>query len=440
MKYDAVVIGFGQGASSLVRQLAEKDWKIALIEKNERSSYGGSCINIGCIPTKMLEHDARHNKDYIQSVRRRNKVVEEKSQAEKESIEDNEQIDLYTGTGSFIDDYLINVETEESTYELEADYIFIDTGSEPIIPPIDGLDNTENIYTSTTLQVQEELPEKLGIIGSGNIGLEFASIYRAFGSEVTLIESSEDILEAEEPEVVEEVKDSLTEKEIELYIGSSVQKVANQKDGVLATLSDGTELFFDALLIATGRKPQIDSLNLENTSIELTENKGIQTDNHLQTTTENIFAIGDVRGEAQFTYITNKDAEIVYNYLLEDGSRFLQDRKNVPYSIFMDPSFARVGLTEKEAEDKGYQVITNTAAVSSMPRAAVIDDNRGLYKAVINKRTNKILGVTLFGDQAHELVNFVKLAMDNELLYTVFKNQMMTHPVMSEIFNTLFDI
>lgn len=440
MKYDAVVIGFGQGASSLVRQLAEKDWKIALIEKNERSSYGGSCINIGCIPTKMLEHDARHNKDYIQSVRRRNKVVEEKSQAEKGSIEDNEQIDLYTGTGSFIDDHHVKVETEESTYELEADYIFIDTGSEPIIPPIDGLDNTENIYTSTTLQVQEELPEKLGIIGSGNIGLEFASIYRAFGSEVTLIESSEDILEAEEPEVVEEVKDSLTEKEIELYIGSSVQKVANQKDGVLATLSDGTELFFDALLIATGRKPQIDSLNLENTSIELTENKGIQTDNHLQTTTENIFAIGDVRGEAQFTYITIKDAEIVYNYLFEDGNRFLQDRTNIPYSIFMNPSFARVGLTEKEAEDKGYQVITNTAAVSAMPRAAVIDDNRGLYKAVINKRTNKILGVTLFGDQAHELVNFVKLAMDNELLYTVFKNQMMTHPVMSEIFNTLFDI
>jgi pyruvate/2-oxoglutarate dehydrogenase complex dihydrolipoamide dehydrogenase (E3) component len=440
MKYDAIAIGFGQGASSLVNQLANEGWKIALIEKNEESSYGGSCINIGCIPTKILEYDSKHGKNYIDAVKRRQEVVERNSQAEKESMEDNEQVDLYTGIGSFIDDYRVKVETADESYELEADHIIIDTGSEPIIPPIEGLDEVENVYTSTSLQKQEELPENLGIIGGGNIGLEYASIYQGFGSNVTLIESNDTILAGEEPEVAAEVEQVLKDKGINVQVGVDVNKVENNEDGLLLTMSDNSEISVDALLIATGRKPHIKSLNLENTGIELTEKEGIQTDNHLQTTVENVFALGDARGEEQFTYITTKDAEIVYNYLFEDGDRFLQDRKNVPYAIFMDPPFARVGLTEEEAEEKGYTVVTNTAPVSGTTRSDVIDDKRGLYKAVVNKRTNQILGVTLFGDQAHELVNFVKLAMDNELLYTVLKNQMFTHPVMSEIFNTLFDI
>lgn len=439
MKYDAIVIGFGQGAGSLVQKLTDKGWKIALIEKNEESSYGGSCVNIGCIPTKILEHDSRQGKKYVDAIKRRNIVVERNSQAEKESMENNEQVDLYTGTGSFIDNYRVKVETTEDQFELEADYIIIDTGSEVVIPPIDGLDQAENVYTSTTLQVQEELPESLGIIGAGNIGLEYASIYRGFGSKVTLIDSNDSILEGEEPEVAAAVKEVLEDKEIIYRSGMNVNKVANKNNKVIVTTEDDTELSFDALLFATGRKPHIESLDLENTGIELTENRGIKTDNHLQTTVENVFALGDVRGEEQFTYITNKDADIVYNYLFEDGNNFLHDRKNVPYAIFMDPPFARVGLTEKEAEEKGYKVTTNTTPVSATTRSDVIDDKRGLYKAVIDDRTNQILGVTLYGDQAHELVNFVKLAMDNELRYMVFKNQMITHPVMSEIFNTLFD-
>lgn len=440
MKYDAIVIGFGQGAGSLVNQLANKGWKIALIEKNEESSYGGSCVNIGCIPTKILEYDARHGKKYIDAVKRRNEVVARNSQTEKDSMEENDQVDLYTGTGSFIDDYRIKVVTADEELELEADHIIIDTGSEPVIPPIDGLDKAENVYTSTTLQVQQELPESLGIIGAGNIGLEYASIYRGFGSEVTLIDSNEQILEGSEPEVVEAVQKVLKDKGIQTIHEVDVTCVVNDGQKVVVTLNEGTELTFDALLIATGRKPRVDVLDLGNTGIELTDKEGIQTDNHLQTTVENVFALGDVRGEEKFTYITNKDAEIVYNYLFEDGLQFLQDRKKVPMVTFMDPPYAQVGLTESEAKEKGYRVTTNTTPVSSTTRSDVIDDKRGMYKAVIDDKTNHILGVTLFGDQAHELVNYVKLAMDNDLQYTVFKKQMITHPVMSEIFNTLFDL
>ncbi len=440
MKYDAIFIGFGQGAASLVESLAEKNWKIALIEKDEESSYGGSCINIGCIPTKILEHDSKRGKSYMEAVERRNTVVEKNSQSEKEAMEENSQVDLYTGAGAFIDDYTVKVETAEESYELEAEHIFIDTGSEPVIPPIAGLEEANHIYTSTTLQVQKELPEKLGILGGGNIGLEFASIYQNFGSQVTIIDSSETFLEGEEPEVAEEVKKTLQDKGITIHTGVEVEKVENQNGGILATTDNNEEMYFDAFLVATGRKPHIDSLDLENTSIELTDKQGIKTDQHLQTTVKGVFALGDVRGEEQFTYITNKDAEIVYNYLCEDGSRLLADRTNVPYSIFMDPPFARVGLTEQQAKEKGYQVKTNTTPVSSTTRSDIIDDKRGLYKVVIDSKNNQILGITLYGDQAHELVNYVKLAMDNELPYTAIKHQMINHPVMTEIFNTLFDI
>lgn len=441
MKYDAILIGFGQGAASLVDFLTGKDWKVALIEKNEASSYGGSCINIGCIPTKILEHDSKLGKDYTQAIERRNNVVKKNRTAEKEAMEQNKLVDLYTGTGSFIDNYRVKVETEDDTYELEAEHIIIDTGSEPVFPSIDGLEETENIYTSTTLQVQKDLPETLGIIGGGNIGLEFASIYQNFGSQVTVIDSAETFLEGEEPEVAKEVKKVLADKGINIHNGLDVEKVVNgEENSVLVTTKNGDEFSFDALLVAVGRKPQTDSLNLNNTDIKQTKTGGIQTDQHLQTTVEGVFAVGDVRGEEQFTYITNKDAEIVYNFLCEDGSRLVADRKNVPSSIFIDPPFSKVGLTEQEANKKGYQVITNTTPVSSTTRSDIIDDKRGLYKVVINRKDNQILGVTLFGDQSHELVNYVKLAMDNELPYTVLKNQMINHPVMTEIFNTLFDL
>lgn len=440
MKYDAIVIGFGQGASSLVNRLAKENWNIALIEKNEESSYGGSCVNIGCIPTKILEYDSTRGKNYEEAVNRRNQVVQKNSQAEKEAMENNEQVDLYTGIGSFIDNHQVRVETADGNYELEAETIIIDTGSTSVIPPIDGLDEAENIYTSTTLQVQKTLPKNLGILGAGNIGLEYASIYQGFGSQVTMMDTEEQILGKEEPEVATEVQNVLENKGINIHTGLEITKVSNKGQEVIVSSKDGTELSFDALLIATGRKPAIDDLNLENTKIQLTENKGIQTNEHLETNIENIFALGDVRGEEQFTYITNKDAEIVGEYLFEENYSLLHDRKNVPSVIFMDPPFAKVGLTEKEANEKGYKVLTNTTEVSSTTRSDVIDDKRGLYKAVIDKKTGHILGATLFGDQAHELVNFVKLVMDNDLPYRVLKNQMITHPVMSEIFNTLFDI
>lgn len=437
MNYDAIVIGFGQGANSLVQSLAAKDWKVAIVEKDE-NNYGGSCINIGCIPTKLLEHDARQGGDYTKAVERRNEVVGNKRESEKEAMQNNDYVDLYTGPASFKDNHTVQVDTGNNTIELSSDRILISTGSEPIMPPVDGLDETDNVYTSTTLQLEKELPKSLGIIGGGNIGIEFASIYRTYGSEVTIVDTSDTFMAGQEPEVSEEVKRVLEEKGIEIHNGTTMEKVENEGGQILATTDSGQEFTFDALLVATGRKPHTSSLNLDNTDIELNENEGIQVDKHLRTNVEGIYAFGDVKGEEQFTYITLEDAKIIMSDLLENGEKTLEQRKNVPYSIFMDPSFAQVGLTEQQAKDQGYEVLTNTTAVADTVRSAVINDERGLYKAVVDKNTEKILGVTLFGDQSHELVNYAKLAMDEELSYTVLRDKMITHPVMTEIFNTLF--
>ncbi|WP_407371060.1 FAD-dependent oxidoreductase [Carnobacterium sp.] len=438
-KYDAIIIGFGQGARTLATKLTANEWKVALIEKNELM-YGGSCVNIGCIPTKILEHDAREKKDYATALKRKNDVTQRNRNTEFTSMQKNELVDLYTGTGAFKSNHAVTVDLGDKKEEVEAEYIFIDTGSESLYPPIEGLKETNKIYNSTEFQSLPEVPKNLGIIGAGNIGLEFASIYEMFGAKVTLFETGEQFMPKEEREVAEAVQKVMTDKSIDIQLNARVNKLSNENEQVKIETEENETFLFDAVLIATGRKPNTAYLNLGDTDIVIDEKGGIEVNDYLETAVENVFALGDVKGGYQFTYITINDAKIIADYVLNKGNRKRSERQNVPYSIFIEPSFARVGLTEKEAKEQGYQVITNTAPVSGTTRSDVIDDTRGLYKAVVNKETDEILGVTLFGDQAHELVNQVKMAMDNHIPYTYLRDQVVTHPVMSEIFNTLFDL
>ena len=438
-KYDAIIIGFGQGARTLATKLTANEWNVALIEKNEWM-YGGSCVNIGCIPTKILEHDAREQKDYATALKRKNDVTKRNRNTEFTSMQKNERVDLYTGTGAFKSNHIITVDLGDKKEELEAEYIFIDAGSESNYPPIEGIKETKGIYNSTELQTLPEVPKNLGIIGAGNIGLEFASIYEMFGSKVTLFETGEQFMPKEEREVAEAVQKVLTDKAIDIQLNARVNKLSNENEQVKIETEEDDSFLFDAVLIATGRKPNTDYLNLDDTDIVMDEKGGIEVNDYLETAVEHVFALGDVRGGYQFTYITINDAKLIADYVLDKGDRKRSERQHVPYSIFMEPSFARVGLTETEAKDEGYQVLTNMAPVSGTTRSDVINDTRGLYKAVVNKETNEILGVTLFGDQAHELVNQVKMAMDNHIPYTYLRDQVVTHPVMSEIFNTLFDM
>lgn len=266
MHYDIICIGYGQGALELSLTLASKGWKVAVIEKSE-TNYGGSCINIGCIPTKILAHDAENHKAYAEAVDRRNQVVKKKLQVEIDDMEEPDNITLFTGPASFVDNHTVKVETKKGDVTLHSETIVISTGSEPVFPPIDGLEEADHIYTSTTLQTEKNLPHSLGILGGGNIGLEFASIYSSYGSDVTLFETADTFMGKEEPDIADEMKKELEHKGIAIHVGTSVEKVENEANQVVVTTDSGETYRFDALLVAAGRKPHISSLNLGQTAI-----------------------------------------------------------------------------------------------------------------------------------------------------------------------------
>jgi probable pyridine nucleotide-disulfide oxidoreductase len=438
--YDAIIIGFGKAGKTLALELANRHWKVAVIEKNEQM-YGGTCINIACIPTKILVHDSLANIPYADAIVRKDEVVGKLREKNYKNLADHTYIDVFNSLAMFRSDKEVEIEVEGKVHVLTAKHIFINTGATSIIPPLEGDLDSDKIYTSTTLIERKELPKRLAIVGGGYIGLEFASMYRNFGSEVIVISPDDAIMPDEDEDIVKEVQQVMEDKGIQFIFGARAEKV--KEDGaerITLTLSNEETVKADAVLIATGRKPNIEGLGLENTSIELNENGGIKVNDHLETTVSNVWAMGDVRGGMQFTYISLDDFRVVKSSLFEDGKYTLEDRKHVPYSMFIDPVFSKVGLTAKAAKEQGYEILEGKLPVSEHPRAHVINDLRGLFKVVVDKKTNQILGATLFGPSSEELINLIKLAMDAKLSYMFLRDQIYNHPVMSEVFNSLFAI
>ncbi|PAV27979.1 hypothetical protein CIL05_19125 [Virgibacillus profundi] len=440
LTYDAIIIGFGKAGKTLAGELANKGWKVAMIEKDP-NMYGGTCINIACIPTKVLVHDGLMKMPYPDAIERKDKVVEKLRENNYKSLADNDQVTIHVSEAKFRSDKEVEIELDGKREILTAEHIFINTGATSNIPPLKGDLSSDKVYTSTTLINRKQLPKKLAIIGGGYIGLEYASMYQNFGSEVSVITPEDKLLPYEDSEIAAEVQKVLEEKGIQFIFGAKAEEVEEKsEDEVKLALSNGEDLIANAVLLATGRKPNVEHLGLENTSIELTEKGAIKVNDHLETKVDNVWALGDVKGGMQFTYISLDDYRIVMNYLFGDKEYSLMARKNVPYSVFIDPPLSRVGMTAKEAEDKGYEIAGGKLSVASHPRAHVIDDLRGLFKVVIDKKKDKILGATLFGPESPELINLVKLAMDLDAPYTYLRDQVYNHPVMSESFNNLFAI
>ncbi|WP_313893477.1 FAD-containing oxidoreductase [Psychrobacillus sp.] len=446
--YDAVIIGFGKGGKTLASELAKHGKSVAVIEKSP-DMYGGTCINIACIPTKSLVHssnerkylEAPKNEFYKQAIEEKDKLTSFLRDKNFHMLDDKERITVITGEATFVSDDKIQVKTKEEQFEVKAEHFFINTGSSPITPPIDGLKNADLVYNSTTLQNLDTLPEKLIIIGGGYIGMEFASIYANFGSEVTVIDSNKELLPKEDRDIAEEVKKVLEAKGIKVEVNSKVESIKNENGGVVVTYrvnNNSVELHGSAVLLATGRKPNIENLGLENTSVKVNERGAVVVDDLLKTTANNIWAIGDVNGGPQFTYISLDDFRIVKGQLFGDGSYSKQERSNIPYSVFIDPVLSHVGLNEKEAKEKEieYKVVSMPAA--GIPRARIIKQTEGLLKALIDPKTNAILGCTLLCAESNEMINIVRVAMEAKLPYTFLRDTIFTHPTMSESLNDLF--
>lgn len=437
--YEIVIIGFGKAGKTLATYFAKKGKKIAMIEKDSMM-YGGTCINLACIPTKTLIQSVESGSNFHEAYEYRDEVTEKLRNKNYNNLAKEGNIDIYNGEASFLDNNRINITTISKSLDITGDIIIINTGTLPSTPKINGIKNTKNIYDSTSIQGLREQVNNLGIIGAGNIGLEFASLYAQMGSKVYLFNRKESILINEEPELVDLGVKYLQEDGVELINNFNTTKLSNNDEEKVIVESENNKYTVDALLVATGREPNIDNLGLQNTDIKLNDNGYIKVNENLETSVSEIYAVGDINGGPQFTYISLDDFRIVKNHIEGDSSYNLSNRKNVPYTYFLNPTYARVGLTEKEAKDKGYKVKVNTMDVANMPRGHVNNDLRGRFKLVVNDVDNIILGASLFGDSAEELINLIKMAMDNNIPYTYIRDQVFTHPTMAENLNDLFNL
>lgn len=451
--YDAVIIGFGKGGKTLAGELGSAGKKVVLVEQSSEM-YGGTCINVGCIPTKYLVLQARQVSVAGGSFAERSEAYQ-KAISGKEMLtgrlraknfnkaESNPNVTVITGKAKLTAPHEIEVATDAGTERLEADSIFLNTGARPFIPPIAGLKENPYVYTSEQMMELKQLPEKLVIIGGGYIGIEFASIYADFGSQVTMLQDGERFLPREDEEIAAAVRESLADRDIKVMTGVQVTSVEESGQHAVISVEAGgrtIRLDADAILVATGRRPDTAGLGLENAGVELNARGGVVVDDSMRTTAPHIYAMGDVTGGLQFTYLSLDDYRIVRSALLGDGSYTLKERGAVPYSVFLNPPFSRVGMSEQEAIDKGYRVKVGKLMTAAIPRAQVTGQLAGMLKVVVDEETGLILGAHLFCDEAHEMINLIKLAIDAKLPYTVLRDTIYTHPTMSESFNELFQI
>ena len=449
-EYDHIIIGFGKGGKTLAGALAKKGDRVALVERSDQM-FGGTCINVACLPTKFLENRARLSKkmggDFAANAARYRDAIESKRnmtaalrQANYNKIA-SAGAEIIVGATSFLDDHRLQVTHADGTSEeLRGGQIYINTGARPFVPNIPGLKESAFSYTSDAMMEHTELPVHLVIIGGGYIGLEFASYYANFGSRITIIQDGKDFIPREDAEVAQVVLESLESRGVEIIREAQVQSVTDGTDeAVLSVKTDSgvRELTADAILIATGRRPNLEGLHPEFAGIALTERGAIAVDETLRTSVPHIWAMGDVTGGLQFTYISLDDSRIVKSQLLGDMSRTTKNRGNVPYTVFLDPPLSRVGMTEQQAVDSGHEILVARLAVAAIPKSKVLEQSAGMLKMIVDKESRKILGAHLFCLESHEMINLVKMAMDAGLPYTVLRDAIYTHPTMSESFNDL---
>ena len=432
-----IIIGFGKGGKTLAKFLAQKGEEVLVIEKSNQM-YGGTCINIACLPSKRLIIEADNGVEFTDAVNGKNQMTTMLRGKNYHMLADEPTVTVLDGEAKFIADHEIEVTTTvEEKEQYRGERIFINTGALPVMLPIPGLAESKAVLDSTAAMDQKEMPEKLVIIGAGYIGLEFASMFAKYGSKVTVLDLHEQFLPREDNDIASEIKKDMENSGVTFELGVKINRVDGQtvfyeKDG------QSHEMVADRILVATGRKPNTENLGLENTAIQLTDRGAIKVDDHLQTTVPNIWAIGDVKGGLQFTYISLDDFRIIKDQLFGSGKRSLSDRINVPYSVFITPSLSRVGLSEKEAKAQGITYELKKLPVAAIPKAHVLKDPRGLFKALIAPKTGLILGVTLYGAESYELINMISLAMKMKIPVAILRDQIYTHPTMSESFNDLF--
>jgi pyruvate/2-oxoglutarate dehydrogenase complex dihydrolipoamide dehydrogenase (E3) component len=453
--YDAIVIGSSRGGRLLPIALAKAGRKVALIE---RGLVGGTCINVGCTPTKTMVASARHaslarrDAEYgvhtghiavdLQAIQTRKQGIIEGARLALESrLEATQRLDLLRGEAHFIAAKTLEVYLKDGeTRELTAPLIFIDTGARPEPLAIKGVESVP-VLNSTTIMELDTLPEHLFVIGSGYVGLEFAQMFRRLGSQVTLIQHNRRLLTGEDEDVSDEVTKIFREDGITILTATTPQQVEQLGDGRIrlsvSTPQGEQQLSGSHLLAAVGRAPNTEDLTPEAAGIQLDREGYIQVTGQLETNVPGIYALGDVKGGPAFTHVAYDDFRVLRTNLLEQGNASTRDRV-VPYTIFIDPQLGRVGMSENEARKQGRSIRVAKLPMNAVARALEIGETRGFMKAVVDADTQQILGCAMLCAEGGEIMAIIQVAMMGKLTYTALKEGIFSHPTLAEGLNDLF--
>ena len=452
--YKAIVIGTGQAGKPLSITLAQAGWKTAIIEKEH---VGGTCVNVGCTPTKTMVASARVaylnrravdygvitqpvEVDMRTVLKRKSDIVHSFTTGSRKRLENTEGLDLIMGEARFTSSKSVEVHLETGdSRSLTSDYIFINVGCRPAKPPIPGLDKVSYL-DSTTIMELDIVPPHLLVLGGGYIGIEFGQMFRRFGSEVTIVQRGKQLLAREDSDVAEEIATILRDDGVEVLLDTEAVHVEGDQDGVQLKVKspEGRRSVSGShLLVAAGRVPNSDSLNLKEAGIESDSRGFIKVNNQLESTQKGVYALGDVKGGPMFTHISYDDFRIIRTNLIEGGNT-TTDGRLVPYAVFMDPELGRVGSNEQEARNQGYNIRVGKLPMTGMARAIETDETRGFMKAIVDADTDQILGCAVLGVEGGELMSMIEVAMMGKLPYTALKEGIFAHPTRAEALNNLF--
>jgi pyruvate/2-oxoglutarate dehydrogenase complex dihydrolipoamide dehydrogenase (E3) component len=454
--YEAIVIGSGQAGTPLCQALANSGLRTALVE---RAHVGGTCVNEGCTPTKTMvasgriAYLARRGADYgvhtgsitidMNRLRQRKRdIVDSFRNGSQSRIEKTPNLDLLFGEASFTGPGSVQVRPKDGSQRtLTADKFFINAGCRASVPSLEGLQGVP-FLDSTSIMELDTVPEHLLVIGGGYVGLEFGQLFRRLGSRVTIVQKAAQLLRGEDADVAAEILKIMQEDDIDVLLNGKVQRVAKEGPQIkLAVVAAGENesrtISGSHLLVAAGRVPNSDTLNLAAAGIATDKGGFIQVNAKLETNVAGIYALGDVKGGPAFTHISYDDFRIIRTNLLEKGSAST-DGRLVPYTVFIDPQLGRVGLAEAEARAQNRKIRVAKMPMSRVARALEVGETRGFMKVIVDADTGQILGAAVLGLEGGEVMAMIQLAMMGKLPYKAVYNAVFAHPNLSEALNNLF--
>lgn len=453
-QFDAIIIGVGQAGAPLAHELAGLGRKVAVIEKQH---VGGSCINYGCTPTKTMAASAKAaweaartgelgirttgvQTDFGSVISRRDEIVKNWRDGIRDGLNDADSIELIDGAASFSGPREVTISLNAGdTRKIAAEQIFINAGTSPRIPEIEGIKEIDYL-TAKSMMDLDELPEHLLIIGGAYIGCEFGQMYRRLGSKVTIFESNEQLVGREDEDAGEELLKILRSEDIEVVLNAGVEKISKSGEKITLKVNSGekVEQFSGShLLIGAGTEPNTGQLNPGKAGIETDRHGYIKVNDKLETSVKNIFALGDIKGGPEFTHISYDDYRIVSQNLLHNGNRTVKDRL-VPYTMFTDPQLGRVGHNEKSAGKAGINYKVAKIPMSSVARGVETGDTRGFMKVLVDPENEKILGTTMLMAEGGEIMSLIQTAMMGNLSYKKLRDTAFAHPTYAESLNNLF--